>query len=237
MLCSELIFILHYYSKETRKSLYTCAIRPAAIYGPGEERHFPRIIKFAKLGLIPFKIGSTNVKTDWVYVDNLVLALLLASIGLLDDIPGQEGPPVAAGQAYFISDGNWSLAYIFFVYTLKIRLIVSIVYCFYSRDLFETSNLQNACQHTLNLSNSYLHYLTLFLYFLFAGSPINSFEFLCPLLKSLDYELPTISLAVPQALLLGNFFWALYSIMYPWLSCRWLPQPFILPAEVYKVCV
>nr|GMD25969.1 short-chain dehydrogenase/reductase family 42E member 1 [Ipomoea batatas] len=161
------------FDKETRKSLYTCAIRPAAIYGPGEERHFPRIIKFAKLGLIPFKIGSTNVKTDWVYVDNLVLALLLASIGLLDDIPGQEGPPVAAGQAYFISD----------------------------------------------------------------GSPINSFEFLCPLLKSLDYELPTISLAVPQALLLGNFFWALYSIMYPWLSCRWLPQPFILPAEVYKVGV
>lgn len=164
MLCSELIFILHYYSKETRKSLYTCAIRPAAIYGPGEERHFPRIIKFAKLGLIPFKIGSTNVKTDWVYVDNLVLALLLASIGLLDDIPGQEGPPVAAGQAYFISDGNWSLPYIFFVYTLKFRLIVSIVYCFYSRDLFETSNLQNARQHALNLSNSYLHYLTLSLF-------------------------------------------------------------------------
>lgn len=144
--CSSLL-----HSKETRKCLYTCAIRPAAIYGPGEERHLPRIIKFAKLGLIPFKIGSTNVKTDWVYVDNLVLALLLASIGLLDDIPGQEGPPVAAGQAYFISDGNWSLAYILFVYILKYQVDCSIVYCFYSR---ETSNLQNACQHALNSSNS-----------------------------------------------------------------------------------
>lgn len=89
------------------KCLYTCAVRPAAIYGPGEERHLPRIIKLAKLGLVPFKIGAANVKTDWVYVDNLVLALLLASMGLLDDIPGREGQPVAAGQPYFISDGKF----------------------------------------------------------------------------------------------------------------------------------
>lgn len=91
--------------KNIGKCLYTCVIRPAAIYGPGEERHLPRIVSLAKLGLVPFKIGDANVKSDWVYVDNLVLALLLASMGLLDDIPGQEGP-VAAGQPYFISDGN-----------------------------------------------------------------------------------------------------------------------------------
>ncbi|WOL12366.1 hypothetical protein Cni_G21132 [Canna indica] len=86
--------------------LYTCAIRPAAIYGPGEERHLPRIVALAKLGLASFRVGSPNVKTDWVYVDNLVLALILASMGLLDDIPGREGHPVAAGQPYFISDGS-----------------------------------------------------------------------------------------------------------------------------------
>ena len=39
------------------------------------------------------------------YVDNLVQALLLASMGLIDDIPGRKGAP-ASGQAYFISDGN-----------------------------------------------------------------------------------------------------------------------------------
>nr|UGC00582.1 3betaHSD2 [Apocynum venetum] len=155
------------------KCLYTCALRPAAIYGPGEERHLPRIIKLVKLGLMPFKIGDANAKTDWVCADNLVLALLLASMGLLDDIPGREGRPVAAGQPYFISD----------------------------------------------------------------GSPVNSFEFIRPLLNSLDYELPRMSLAVPYALLLGNFFTAFYSILYPWLSQKWLPQPFILPAEVYKVGV
>ncbi|KAL3619831.1 hypothetical protein CASFOL_034743 [Castilleja foliolosa] len=159
--------------KKKEGKLYSCAIRPAAIYGPGEERHFPRIVRLAKLGLVLFKIGAKNVKSDWVYVDNLVLGLLLASMGLLDDIPGREGPPVAAGQPYFISD----------------------------------------------------------------GCPVNSFEFMRPLLTGLDYELPNLTLSVPQALILGKFFWVLYSFLYPWLSRKWLPQPLILPAEVYKVGV
>lgn len=67
------------------------------------------------------------------------------------------------------------------------------------------------------------------------GSPINSFEFLRPLLKSLDYDLPKTSLAASHALILGKIFWVFYSFLYPWLNCWWLPQPLILPAEVYKV--
>lgn len=81
-------------------------MRPAAIYGPGEERHLPRIITMAKLGLFLFKIGDQSVKSDWVYLDNLVLALIMASMGLLDDNPGNGRCPIAGGQAYFISDGN-----------------------------------------------------------------------------------------------------------------------------------
>ncbi|KAF8409881.1 hypothetical protein HHK36_002399 [Tetracentron sinense] len=157
--------------KKTGACLYTCAIRPAAIYGPGEERHLPRIVFLAKLGLLTFKTGEASVKTDWVYVDNLVIALILASMGLLDDIPGKEGHPIAAGQPYFISD----------------------------------------------------------------GSPVNTFEFIRPLLRSLDYELPKASLDVHRALFLGQIFWAVYTILYPWLNRTWLPQPLILPAEVYKV--
>ncbi|XP_030951052.1 short-chain dehydrogenase/reductase family 42E member 1 [Quercus lobata] len=153
--------------------LYTCAVRPAAIYGPGEERHLPRIVSLAKLGLVPFKIGKASVRTDWIYVDNLVLALILASMGLLDDIPGKEKRPVAAGQPYFVSD----------------------------------------------------------------GSPVNTFEFIRPLLRSLDYDLPKASLAVPHALLLGKFFSVIFTILYPWLNQWWLPQPPLLPAEVYKVGV
>lgn len=161
------------HSKKNGKCLYTCAIRPAAIYGPGEERHLPRIVSLAKLGLIPFKIGEPSVKTDWVYVDNLVVALILASMGLLDDIPGREKHPVAAGQPYFICD----------------------------------------------------------------GSPVNSFEFICPLLRCLEYDLPTASIAVSRALLLGRLFSGIYTVLYPWLNKWWLPQPLILPAEVYKVGV
>lgn len=94
------------YRKKDRNCLYTCAVRPAAIYGPGEERHLPRIVSLAKKGLLSFKVGDASVKTDWIYVDNLVLALILASMGLLDDIPGKEKHPVAAGQPYFVSDGK-----------------------------------------------------------------------------------------------------------------------------------
>ncbi|XP_012073580.1 short-chain dehydrogenase/reductase family 42E member 1 isoform X2 [Jatropha curcas] len=159
--------------KNSGERLYTCAIRPAAIYGPGEERHFPRIVSFAKLGMLPFRIGGSDVKTDWVYLDNLVLALILASMGLLDDIHVNGGRPVAAGQPYFISD----------------------------------------------------------------GSPINTFEFLQPLLRSLDYDLPKASISVPRALILARIFWGIYTLLYPWLNRWWLPQPFILPAEVYKVGV
>ena len=103
---TKLVLIYFSCRQNNGKCLYTCAIRPAAIYGPGEHRHLPRIVNLAKLGLLPFKIGEANVKSDWVYVDNLVLALIMASMGLLDDIPGRGSQPVAAGQPYFISDGE-----------------------------------------------------------------------------------------------------------------------------------
>lgn len=86
-------------------------------------------MNFAKLGLLLFKVGDPKVKSDWVYVDNLVLALLLASMGLLDDIPGREGHPVAAGQSYFISDGNickLSRKVNFSSYVFPIRVYLSI---------------------------------------------------------------------------------------------------------------
>lgn len=95
-----------FHRHKSGQCLYTCAVRPAAIYGPGEDRHLPRIISLAKLGLLPFTIGGTGVKGDWIYIDNLVLALILASMGLLDDIPGKDRHPIAAGQSYFVNDGN-----------------------------------------------------------------------------------------------------------------------------------
>ncbi|CAN6476676.1 unnamed protein product [Victoria cruziana] len=160
-------------AKKGGRTLYTCAIRSAAIYGPGEERHFPRILSVVKSGIFRFRIGEETIRTDWVYVDNLVHALILASMGLLDDLPGKEGNPVASGQPYFISD----------------------------------------------------------------GVPVNTFEFLRPLILSLGYDFPSHKIQVSHILILAHFFFAIYSILYPCLQCSWLPQPMLLPAEVHKVGV
>ncbi|KAJ8427515.1 hypothetical protein Cgig2_008875 [Carnegiea gigantea] len=169
--------VLKYNGRPLRETngecLYTCAIRPPAIYGPGENRHIPRVLKATQLGLLLFKVGDPTIKTDWLYVDNLVLALVLASMGLLDDNPARKGKPMAAGQAYFISDGH----------------------------------------------------------------PVNTCQFLSPLLKSLDYDMPKITLPLPFALVFAKICWVLYTILYPWLDKPWLPQPIFLPAEIYKLGV
>jgi nucleoside-diphosphate-sugar epimerase len=52
--------------------LWTCSVRPAAIYGEHEKRHFSRIVKHIDSGAFVFRIGSALV--DWVYIDNLVSA-------------------------------------------------------------------------------------------------------------------------------------------------------------------
>eukprot|EP00249_Psilotum_nudum_P009303 c21842_g1_i1 orf=186-1661(+) len=97
----------------TQRKLYTCAIRPAYVYGPGEEHHVPRILSLVQRVPLSFVVGGPNVQTDWVYVDNLVHALLRASMGLIDDIPGRKWAP-AAGQTYFISDGTPRNSFAFF---------------------------------------------------------------------------------------------------------------------------
>jgi len=80
--------------KACSPTLYTVAIRPAAIYGDGELRHLPRILNLVRHGLAFFAIGHENVLCDWVYADNLVYALILAEKSL----------PKYSGEVYFISD-------------------------------------------------------------------------------------------------------------------------------------
>jgi nucleoside-diphosphate-sugar epimerase len=82
-------------------NLTTCVLRPAAIYGVGEQRHMPRIAKLVDLGL-NFRIGRAVV--DWVKVDNLVLAILLAQHKLAALRGKSTSAP--AGRAYFISDND-----------------------------------------------------------------------------------------------------------------------------------
>ena len=81
--------------------LITCVLRPAAIYGVGEQRHLPRILKMVDLGLLA-RIGHAVV--DWVHVENLVHAILLAHKATTSLKGNVSKAP--AGHAYFISDND-----------------------------------------------------------------------------------------------------------------------------------
>jgi len=92
------------------KTLSTCALRPAAIYGEGEERHLPRIISLLRRGLVSFTIGSPENKVDFVYVENLVHAHILA----LETLTSKSVTSPAAGKPYFISDQQPINNFLFF---------------------------------------------------------------------------------------------------------------------------
>ena len=78
--------------------LRAIVLRPYGIYGEGEERHFPRMIRYFQCGLF-FFFGSPQDRSDWVHADNLVHAILLADAKL--SLSRQLD-----GRAYFIGDGE-----------------------------------------------------------------------------------------------------------------------------------
>lgn len=113
--------------------LYTCAIRTAGIYGPGERRHLPRTLRSANaaLGMPVARVGAPSAKQDYIHVDDLAKAHLLAAEKLLAEGPWEAGlaapastpfgaappvapspatslprPGVAAGQFYYVSDND-----------------------------------------------------------------------------------------------------------------------------------
>ncbi|KGL81054.1 Putative short-chain dehydrogenase/reductase family 42E member 2, partial [Tinamus guttatus] len=80
---------------------YTCVLRPPGIYGPEEQRHLPRLAKNIERGLLSFKFGDPSAKMNWVHVENLVQAQVLAAGALTP-----EKNYIASGQVYFINDGE-----------------------------------------------------------------------------------------------------------------------------------
>jgi 3beta-hydroxy-delta5-steroid dehydrogenase/steroid delta-isomerase len=82
-----------------KHGMWTCAIRPGGIYGPGERFTYGRLVRALKLGIPLVVFGDGRAKLDYVYIDNLVDAELRAAERLF------EGSPVC-GTAYFVSDGT-----------------------------------------------------------------------------------------------------------------------------------
>ncbi|XP_029986945.1 short-chain dehydrogenase/reductase family 42E member 1 isoform X1 [Sphaeramia orbicularis] len=111
--------------------LRTCALRPAGIYGPGEQRHLPRIVSYIERGIFRFVYGKPSSLVEFVHVDNLVSAHELAAEALT-----VEKHHRSAGQAYFISDGRPVNNFEFFRPLVeglgypfpKLRLPVSLIY-------------------------------------------------------------------------------------------------------------
>ncbi|MFZ1863798.1 MAG: NAD-dependent epimerase/dehydratase family protein [Polyangiales bacterium] len=77
--------------------LWTCAIRPGGIYGPGERLTYGRLVRVLKMGVPLVVFGDGRARLDYVYIDSLVDGEIRAAERLT------EGSPVC-GQAYFLSD-------------------------------------------------------------------------------------------------------------------------------------
>ena len=79
--------------------LFTAAIRPGGIYGPGERNTLiGPLMKALKQGAPLVFFGNGTTRMDYTYIDNLVDAEIRAAERLV------EGSPVC-GKAYFVTDG------------------------------------------------------------------------------------------------------------------------------------
>lgn len=78
--------------------LYTVALRPHMIWGPGDTNLIPRLIKRAKAGQLRI-VGDGKNLVDSVYVDNAADAHILALQKL-------EKDSVVRGKPYFITNGE-----------------------------------------------------------------------------------------------------------------------------------
>ncbi len=82
-----------------KNGLLTCSLRPHVIFGPGDNRFLPAILKRARAGQLRFAVGREEKLSDFTYYSNLVDALILADEKL---VPGSS----VGGQAYFITNGE-----------------------------------------------------------------------------------------------------------------------------------
>ncbi|NVB36238.1 SDR family NAD(P)-dependent oxidoreductase [Pseudenhygromyxa sp. WMMC2535] len=80
----------------------TCALRPHVVFGPGDTRFLPALLAQADAGRLRVRVGLGNWLSDYTYIDNLVDGVCLA----LDALRDKGVESVAAGQAYFITNGE-----------------------------------------------------------------------------------------------------------------------------------
>ncbi len=77
----------------------TIALRPHVVFGPGDNRFLPALLKHAKGGRLKFQVGRKDWLSDYTYVSNLIDSLLLADTRL-------HTTPQLGGKAFFITNGE-----------------------------------------------------------------------------------------------------------------------------------
>ena len=89
-------------AENAKGGMATCALRPHVVFGPGDNRFMPTLLAKGRNGQLRVQIGRGVWLSDYTYVTNMTDAVLLA-----DEALAQDGlKSVAAGQAYFITNGE-----------------------------------------------------------------------------------------------------------------------------------
>ncbi len=83
------------------RGVATTALRPHVVFGPGDRRFMPALLKQAQSGRLRVQVGRGVWLSDYTFVSNLIDAVILADEALAN---GPES--VAAGEAYFITNGE-----------------------------------------------------------------------------------------------------------------------------------
>jgi len=81
--------------------LYTCALRPHSIYGPGDDLSWPQMLASAAGGKLKWKLTEDKHKSSYTFLDNIVHAEILAA----DKLANPKERDGIAGKAYNINDG------------------------------------------------------------------------------------------------------------------------------------
>ncbi|KAJ3156959.1 erg26, C-3 sterol dehydrogenase [Geranomyces variabilis] len=88
--------------------LATVSLRPAGIFGPGDNNASKGLYDAAKKGNWKFMIGDNSTLFDWTYVDNVAHAHLLAAQKLLSrsasPLQHAAESETPAGQAFYITN-------------------------------------------------------------------------------------------------------------------------------------
>lgn len=96
--------------KYTASNMLTCALRPAALFGPGDVQFIPKLHTAYLKGQTGFQLGDNGNMYDFTYVDNVAYAHLLATLALLYTHARLPSIPLdherVDGEAFFITNGE-----------------------------------------------------------------------------------------------------------------------------------